>query len=385
MLNEELERARNELRIAGADWALLSSYENVTYVSHFEVPVEFGFYADLAYSPCLCLLGTGDSGSSLLIASYYQGRVTEPDAVDKVLLHDVIGALDSVPARENYLASLREALLSAGLRNGKAKLAIEERTLPAATHRFLTDEFPNLELVEAGPALRLARSIKTEREIGKLRFAAEANRAGQEEFLRQCEKAGRHDIEIWSAVTKSIQKKAKRRLDFFVEMIVGEGCAYHLDGPREGVSKPGEMALIDNSIRVDGYWSDTTNTSLIGGLEPTEKQKMYGKAAIEAFDAAVEALRPGRKSSDVWHAANDTFAKCGFELPHHAGHQIGTSINEWPRLLPSDETVIRPGMVFCVEPGCYEGHGGTVGARMEKQVIVREAGPEVFPDFEWGF
>ena len=385
MLNEELERARNELRKAGADWALLSSREDVTYVSHFEVPVEFGFYADLAYSPCLCLFGVGDSASCLLIPSYYQGRVTEPDAVAEVLVHDVIGALDSVPARENYLASLRDALSSAGLRNGKAKLAIEERTLPAVTHRLLTDEFPNLELVEASSALKLARSIKTEREIEKLRFAAEANKAGQEEFLRQCVEAGKHDIEIWSAVTRSIQMKAQRRLDFFVEMIVGEGCAYHLDGPRVGVSKPGEMAMIDNSIRVDGYWSDTTNTTLIGDVEPTEKQKMYAKAAVEAFDAAVEALRPGRRSSDVWHAANDTFAKYGLELTHHAGHQIGTSVNEWPRLLPSDETIIQPGMVFCVEPGCYEGHGGTVGARMEKQVIVREAGPEVFPDFEWGF
>jgi Xaa-Pro dipeptidase len=385
MVNEELERAREELRKAGVDWALLSSGENVTYVSHFEVPVEFGFYADLAYSPCLCLFGAGNSGSCLLIASYYEGRITEPDAVDQVLVHDVIGALGSVPARENYLASLREALASAGLRNGKVKLAIEERTLPTVTWRLLVDEFPNIELVDAGPALKLARSIKTDREIEKLRFAAEANKAGQEEFLRQCSVAGKHDIEIWSAVTRSTQMTAQRRLDFFVEMIVGEGCAYHLDGPREGVSQPGEMAMIDNSIRVDGYWSDTTNTTLIGGVEPTEKQRMYGKAAIEAFDAAVEALRPGRKSSDVWHAANDAFGKYGLELTHHAGHQIGTSVNEWPRLLPSDETIIQPGMVFCVEPGAYEGHGGTVGARMEKQVIVREAGPEVFPDFEWGF
>ena len=40
MVNQELERARAELKREGADWSLLSSRENVTYVSHYEVPVE---------------------------------------------------------------------------------------------------------------------------------------------------------------------------------------------------------------------------------------------------------------------------------------------------------------------------------------------------------
>ncbi len=42
MSNQELERARGELKALGADFALLSSGDNVTYVSHFEVPVDFG-------------------------------------------------------------------------------------------------------------------------------------------------------------------------------------------------------------------------------------------------------------------------------------------------------------------------------------------------------
>ena len=48
MENLELERARNELKRLGADWALLSSPENVTYVSHYEVPVDFGPLAILS-------------------------------------------------------------------------------------------------------------------------------------------------------------------------------------------------------------------------------------------------------------------------------------------------------------------------------------------------
>ena len=47
MTNQELARARAELQAIGADWALLTTPENVTYVSHYEVPVEYGPLAQL--------------------------------------------------------------------------------------------------------------------------------------------------------------------------------------------------------------------------------------------------------------------------------------------------------------------------------------------------
>ena len=38
---------------------------------------------------------------------------------------------------------------------------------------------------------------------------------------------------------------------------------------------------------------------------------------------------------------------------HHSGHAIGLRYHEGPFLDPGDDTVIRPGMVFTVEPGLY--------------------------------
>jgi Xaa-Pro aminopeptidase len=142
---------------------------------------------------------------------------------------------------------------------------------------------------------------------------------------------------------------------------------------------------MDMSPRVNGYWSDCTNTIVIGGVEPTVKQKLYGVAAREAFYAAANALRPGGKACDAYFAAENTFAKHGLKIGHYVGHQIGASVNEIPRLLPFDETPIEAGMVFSIEPGSYEGPQGEVGARMEKSIIVRENGPEVLCDFTWGF
>jgi Xaa-Pro aminopeptidase len=66
------------------------------------------------------------------------------------------------------------------------------------------------------------------------------------------------------------------------------------------------------------------------------------------------------------------------------GHQIGATVNELPRLVPYDHTVIQANMVFAVEPGAYQGPGGSFGVRSEKMVWVSETGPEILSRFEWG-
>lgn len=384
MANEELERARNELSRIGADWAVLSSRENVTYVSHFETPTEFGFYADLAYANPICLFGVRQASSCLLVQQFFEAWVKEREAIDEVVPHVILDPAAPASARDNFLATFRQALQSAGLGTGTATVAIEEKSLPAGALLMLQKEFPGLNLVEAEPALKAARRLKTEREIRLLREAAEVNKIGQTVFMQQCREAGKNEFAIWGAAMESMQRAAGKAIDFFAEVIIGPGVATFEAGPRDLPSRAGDMATLDSTIRLKGYFSDTTNTVLVGNVNPTPRQKLYAEASREAFYAAADALRPGKRACDAFEAANAALAKHGLTLIHHAGHQIGTTCNEEPRLLPYDTAIIQPGMVFSVEPGAYEGPGGSVGARMEKQVLVHESGPEIFPDFEWG-
>jgi Xaa-Pro aminopeptidase len=141
---------------------------------------------------------------------------------------------------------------------------------------------------------------------------------------------------------------------------------------------------MDISPRVAGYWSDCTNTHVIGGVEPTPQQRKYAKASQAACEAAMAALRPGNRASEAWTAAETAFQKHGLPAAHYAGHQIGVVVNELPRLVAYDHTSIEAGMVFSVEPGAYEGPGGTFGARSEKMVLVTPSGPEILSKFEWG-
>jgi Xaa-Pro aminopeptidase len=150
------------------------------------------------------------------------------------------------------------------------------------------------------------------------------------------------------------------------------------------VTQPGDAALMDISQRIDGYWSDCTNTHVVGGVAPTAEQRRYARAAQDACEAAMNALRPGARASDAWAAAERAFQSHGLQPAHYAGHQIGVTVNELPRLVPYDATLIEPGMVFSVEPGVYQGPAGSFGARAEKMVLVTSSGPEILSQFEWG-
>ena len=96
------------------------------------------------------------------------------------------------------------------------------------------------------------------------------------------------------------------------------------------------------------------------------------------------ALRPGNLASDATAEAAAAFAKFGLANAHYTGHQIGVTVNELPRLVPYDHTPIQAGMVFCVEPGAYQGAEGDFGARSEKMVLVKDSGPEILSTFSWG-
>lgn len=192
---------------------------------------------------------------------------------------------------------------------------------------------------------------------------------------------------MWSAVIKAMEQKAGHSLFVFGELVTGARCAVvrYPGGPQAVTTRAGDLALMDMSTRLNGYWTDCTNTMVIGGIEPTETQEKYGVAAREAFHAAADKLRPGNIAHEAFDAAKATFAKHGLEIGHYGGHQIGVTVNEHPRLVPWEQRVIREGMVFSIEPGAYEGPEGSSGARMEKSVIVHQSGPEIICDFAWGF
>jgi Xaa-Pro aminopeptidase len=132
----------------------------------------------------------------------------------------------------------------------------------------------------------------------------------------------------------------------------------------------------------DGYCVDLTRTLHVGPA--TAGLRRLAAAVREAHAAAIAAVRPGIRPSEIDAAARGVLAAHGLgeAFGHGTGHGLGLEVHEDPRIsklpgaLPNDPVV--PGMVFTIEPGAYvEGLGGV---RIEDDVLVTADGCEVLTD-----
>ena len=383
---DERGRAATELTRAGCDVAILASVANVTYVSGIEVPVPVGAGAELTFAPWLAIIGVRSQTAVLIVPDGAVAAVEAGVSAIDLLGFQGFESFDPTDPRASYLARVTEALRRVGLGAGPATVGVETRALPYLVGQLLTTEFPNATIVDVEPALQQARLIKTEREIARLIHASQLADVAHRTLASLCETVGRSEFEMWSQIGGAVFEAAGHDIPLTGELVSGPRTTVvnYPNGPRDRRTGEGDAVLMDLSGRVDGYWFDCTNTHIAGGGAPPANQLRYARASQDACEAAMAALRPGSLARDAAAAAAAAFAHHGVPMAHYAGHQIGVTVNELPRLVPYDETPIQAGMVFSVEPGAYEGPGGSFGARSEKMVLVTESGPHVLSTFDWG-
>jgi len=113
------------------------------------------------------------------------------------------------------------------------------------------------------------------------------------------------------------------------------------------------------------------------GPPTSDQERMFGHM-LALQELAFAAIRPGAACSNVdkavraYYDAHDLWP----HWRHHTGHAIGLRYHEGPFLDSGDDTTIRPGMVFTVEPGIYSPELG--GYRHSDTVLVTESGIEIF-------
>lgn len=136
--------------------------------------------------------------------------------------------------------------------------------------------------------------------------------------------------------------------------------------------------VIDMGALFDGYNSDLTRVLFLGRI--TTKFKRIYNILKAAQNLALDRIKPGIKISELDKAARQHIANKGFGkyFIHGLGHGIGLEEHELPKISSKVKGILRPGMVFTIEPGIYiEGWGGL---RLEDMVLVTKDGCEVLTD-----
>lgn len=141
------------------------------------------------------------------------------------------------------------------------------------------------------------------------------------------------------------------------------------------VFEEGDVLVTGASAPVWGYLSELERTMFVG--EPTGEQERMFAHMLGLQDLAFAAIRPGARCRDVDETVRAYFDDHGLWplWRHHTGHAIGLRYHEGPFLDSGDDTEIRPGMVFTVEPGLYSPELG--GFRHSDTVLVTESGTEI--------
>lgn len=156
---------------------------------------------------------------------------------------------------------------------------------------------------------------------------------------------------------------------------IGRNAAIPHSLTTNAVFMAGDVLVTGAGAPMWGYNSELERTMIIG--EASAEQKQFFDHMVNLQDTALNAIKPGKKCSDVDRAVRGYFDKNNLMAywRHHSGHAIGLRYHEGPFLDSGDDTPIESGMVFTVEPGLYTPELG--GFRHSDTVAVTQDGIDV--------
>ncbi len=155
---------------------------------------------------------------------------------------------------------------------------------------------------------------------------------------------------------------------------IGRNAAIPHALPNNIVFQAGDVLVTGATAPVWGYHSELERRMVIG--DPSDEQKRMFDHMVALQDLAIGAIRPGVPCAEVDRRVRAYYEEHALweNWRHHVGHAIGLRYHEGPFLDRGDETEIRPGMVFTVEPGLYAPAFG--GFRHSDTVAVNGEGVE---------
>ena len=161
------------------------------------------------------------------------------------------------------------------------------------------------------------------------------------------------------------------------------------------VLKNGDIINIDVAVIRDGWHGDTSRMYYVG--EPSKPTRKLVETTYAAMWAGIRAVKPKATLGDVGFAIQTVAEKAGYSVVlDYCGHGIGQVYHEDPQVThygrPGQGMVLKPGMLFTIEPMINAGKAATrelsdgwtvetrdksLSAQWEHMVHVTETGFEV--------
>ena len=166
--------------------------------------------------------------------------------------------------------------------------------------------------------------------------------------------------------------------------------------PNEKPLRDGDIVNIDVTLILDGWHGDSSRMYKVGNVKRAAERLI--EVTHEAMMRGIAVIRPGATTGDIGHAIQDYAERerCSV-VRDFCGHGVGRLFHDVPNILhygtPGEGIVLKPGMIFTVEPMINLGRpqvkilsdGWTavtrdrsLSAQFEHSVGVTETGHEIF-------
>lgn len=379
-------RIKKLLREKGLDGAIVSSPENLHYVTGFG-----GHQHTVSRQPgfTLAVMRADDKVPTHLTTMDFEAAtfrikaaglnfVVDPyDTWVGLKTWDEIAHGAVVPdktAMESSMDKLVQFMKACDLAN--KKVGIELDYLPVPYYKSLTEKFPEAEFVDISDLFVYARSVKQPDEIEMFRKLCRIADHGFTE-VSKIAKIGVSERELVQCFREDVIKSGFCAPSSWSMFSTGPSSA-RLTLPGDGVVKDGDVVKFDAGVNAefDFYTTDTSRAWIIGNGDPALlklKDRLY-----EGQRRMIAAAKPGLPINELYHTAYD-YVKEMFPCYRrgHQGHSIsmGPATAEAPYINASETRPLEAGMILAMEVPCYI--DGVNGFNIEDMVLITEDGCEV--------
>lgn len=346
-----------EMQAAGLDAAVVASPENFFYLSGWKIQTQVLIRDRLALG-----IVTADGHLTLVVCKNEETQTRRYASVDDIRTYAEF--IDSP------MKGVEEVLKEKGL--AKARVGIERKYITIDYFEDLRARVPQANLTSCDRVFDRTRMVKTQPEIDALRLAAQGTDEAIQRALRTAKPGDtEHKLaRVMSDTLFDIGHGEFRDITWGVSSGPNTITNHYWSGERQLADN--DMLKIGVRSARNGYYSHLYRLAAVG--HASERHREWYAKARDVQYRAIDRLRPGARACDLYEASKKDIESVGGAYRGSLfGHSTGIALHENPRIQPTDDTALVPGMVIACEPRvvdpdyCYY--------HLEDLVLVTEKDP----------
>ncbi len=215
-------------------------------------------------------------------------------------------------------------------------------------------------------------AIKSDEEIQYIKKSASILKTVYQKIKDEIQ-TGCGEIELRNRIDIELHNAGSERRAFPTKVAFGKKTAAIFPVSTMDRLQENDIVTIDIGGMYRGYIAEMARTIFHGELDA--QKKAINEVVLTAYRKVMDFLKPGIVASSVDAIARDYFKEMGHD--QYFFHVLGEStglVKGGISLAPAERSVIKPGMVFVIEPGLSMPGWG--GVKIKETVRITEEGVE---------